>query len=357
MVRILNERHQDLGASKSNLHHYIQQMKKPNQFQKALADNAFDLPYVIKHGWLKTKEASIFIKNNAEVVSFDEMREDLIEELKEYSPSFKKIARKPITDPHCLVIDPADLHIGKLADPFDTGDTYNHEIAIQRATEGIAGILDKAAGFKFDQIVFIVGSDVLHVDSKNNATTAGTPQDVSQKWYRNYLQARDLYIAIIEMLLPIADVHIQYNSSNHDYVSGFMLVDSIYCWFRKCKNMTFNIDMLPRKYFKYGNSLIGTSHGDNRNMDQLPLAMGLEAKELWSQCKYYYWYLEHIHHKQFYKFMMGKDMQGVSIEFLRSASGTDSWHKHNLYANNLKAIEAFIHSKEHGQIARLTHLF
>ncbi len=50
-------------------------------------------------------------------------------------------------------------------------------------------------------------------------------------------------------------------------------------------------------------------------------------------------------------------MQGVSIEYLRSPSGTDSWHAKNQYANNLKAIEGFVHSKEHCQIARITHLF
>ena len=92
-------------------------------------------------------------------------------------------------------------------------------------------------------------------------------------------------------------------------------------------------------------------------MDKLPLSMSLEAKEYWSQCRYYYWYLEHIHHKQYYKFLAGKDNQGVSVEFLRSPSGTDSWHSQKQFANNFKAIEAFIHSKEHGQVARLTHLF
>jgi hypothetical protein len=333
---------------------------REDKIEKQIEENGLTVGAGVdwKHAWLKDKNgASIFVRNSTEVVSFDEMRNDLMLSMKEYAPKFTPIKRKAVHDPHLLVIDPADLHVGKLADPFDTRDTYNHEIAIERALEGIDGILQKASGFPIEKILFVVGSDILHVDSKSNTTTSGTPQDVSQKWYRSYLMARDLYIRIVETLMLVADVHIQYNPDNHAYHSGFMLVDSLYCWFRESKNITWNIDMTHRKYYKYGNSLIGTSHGDSGKMEQLPLAMSLEAKDYWADCKYYYWYLEHIHHRQYYKFMAGKDTQGVSIEFLRSASGTDSWHAQNIYANNFKAIEAFIHHKENGQIAKFTHLF
>mgnify|MGYP003331832918 CR=1 FL=1 len=57
------------------------------------------------------------------------------------------------------------------------------------------------------------------------------------------------------------------------------------------------------------------------------------------------------------KFKSGKDYQGVTVEYLRSPSGTDSWHHRNGYQHAPKAIEAFIHSKNFGQVARLTHLF
>jgi hypothetical protein len=54
---------------------------------------------------------------------------ELIDRLKEfaesYAPSYKKIKRKPVTDPHCLVLDPADVHIGKLCSKFETGSEYN----------------------------------------------------------------------------------------------------------------------------------------------------------------------------------------------------------------------------------------
>ena len=61
--------------------------------------------------------------------------------------------------------------------------------------------------------------------------------------------------------------------------------------------------------------------------------------------------MHHVHHK------MGKDLIGCTIEALRSPSGTDSWHDRNGYVGSPKAIEGYIHNKEHGQLARLSHLF
>jgi hypothetical protein len=311
-----------------------------------------------KHAWLKDKNgASIFVKNTSEVVNLDDMLEEVVESMKEYSPKHIPFERKPIVDPHLLVIDIADLHIGKLADESETGDTYNNEIAIQRALDGVDGILAKAKGFPIDKILFVIGNDVLHTDGASPTTTSGTPQDMTKKWHRNFIEARDLYVKIIDLLTQTADVHVVHNPSNHDFVSGFMLANVIGAWFRNHNNITFDITNNHRKYFKYGNSLIGTSHGDGAKLDQLPLIMANEAKEEWACTYWRYIYLHHIHHKDYFKFRSGKDYQGCTVEYLRSPSGTDAWHHKSGYCHAPKAIEAFIHSFEHGQIARLTHLF
>ena len=329
----------------------------PNVFESKLEDSNFNINSKWSHGWLKTKEASIFIKNKEGFISFDEMREKFITEMSQYSPVYKKVNRKPITDKHLLVIDIADLHIGKLADKSETGDSYNSDIGVNRALDGVNGILSKSKGFPIDRILFIIGNDVLHVDNANKSTTSGTTQDVDGMWYKNYEIARDLYIEIIEMLINVADVHVVHNPSNHDYISGFMLADSVYCWFRNHKNVSFDVSNAHRKYYIYGKNLIGSSHGDGAKMADMPLLMANEAPLKWANTFYRYIYLHHIHHKDVTKFKSGKDYQGVTVEYLRSPSGTDSWHHRNGYQHAPKAIEAFIHSKTFGQVARLTHLF
>ena len=52
------------------------------------------------------------------------------------------------------------------------------------------------------------------------------------------------------------------------------------------------------------------------------------------------------------------DFIGVTLESLRSPSGADAWHhKAGYQSSSNLAIESFIFHKQHGQVARLTHLF
>ena len=328
-----------------------------NTFEKKLEENNFSVPSNFEYGWLKTKEASIFVRNKEGVIPFEEMRSEFITEMSKHSPNIPEYTRQPIKEKHLLVIDIADLHIGKLADATETGSKYNSKIAKRRALEGVKGVLQKASGFPLDKILFVIGNDVLHVDNANKTTTSGTGQDVDGMWYKNYTIVRDVYVEIINLLLTVADVHIVHNPSNHDYISGFMLADSVYCWFRNSKNVTFDVTNAHRKYYKYGKNLISTSHGDGAKMVDMPLLMANEAPKDWADTYWRYVYLHHIHHKDVTKFKSGKDYQGVCVEYLRSPSGTDSWHAKKGYCHAPKAVEAFVHSKDNGQCARITHLF
>jgi hypothetical protein len=253
-------------------------------------------------------------------------------------------------DEHLLIIDPADIHIGKLADSFETGEDYNNQIAVQRVREGVEGILHKARGFRVDKIMFVGGNDILHIDTPRRMTTSGTPQDTEGMWYSNFLVAKQLYIEVLNRLMEVADVHFVFNPSNHDYTHGFFLADVIQTYFKDCENITFDCSIAHRKYFVYGDNLIGTSHGDGGKTQDLPLTMAHESPD-WSRCKHRYFYIHHFHHK------VSKDYMGVCVEALRSPSGTDSWHHRNQYQHAPKAIEGFVHHPKFGQIARLTHLF
>jgi hypothetical protein len=303
----------------------------------------------VKFYWHKSKKFSMNVIPDK--LSISDLKDAMIDEMKHYSPVYPKIERKKITDGHLLVIDPADIHIGKLASSFETGEDYSNQIAVKRVLDGVQGLLDKSSGFNIDKILFIIGNDILHIDSPNRQTTSGTPQDTDGMWYDNFLLAKQLYVDVIEMLLQVADVHVQYDPSNHDYINGFFLADSIRTWFRNNDNITFNTSIAHRKYFAYGKNLIGTTHGDGAKEQDLPLLMAQEASDSWAYCVHRYFYTHHIHHKK------SKDYGSVCIESLRSPSGTDSWHHRNGYQHAPKAVEAFIHHPVQGQVARINHIF
>jgi hypothetical protein len=275
--------------------------------------------------------------------------------IEEYSPTYTTI--KHTKGNHLLVINPADIHIGKYANELETGEQYDCETAVVRVLEGIEGLIQKSKGFDIDRVLFCVGNDVLHIDNVYNTTTKGTHQDTDGKWWEHYEIALMLYVKCIETLRHIAPVDVIHSMSNHDYQSGFHLAHTLKSWFRKTKDVSFDITVANRKYYKYGNNLIGLEHGDGAKMDKLPLLMAQEKPEMWSKSKFRYWYLHHIHHKVKHKWLDAKDYIGVTVEYMRSPSSADSWHSRKGFCGAYKACEAFVHDKESGQVARLTHYF
>ena len=254
---------------------------------------------------------------------------------------------------HLLFVDPADIHIGKYASEFEVGesDKYNPQIAYERVHIGIDKVITSASAYSTSKILFIIGNDVLHTDNTNRQTTKGTNQDTSGMWYENFILAKKLYIEVIMKLVKVADVHVQFNPSNHDYMSGFMLAEVISAYFHNCNNVTFDTDMSYRKYFQFGENLIGTTHGDAGKHSDYPLAMAHEAKDMWSTTKHRYFYIHHIHST------MKKDFMSVQVESLRSVSGADSWHHKNLYQHAPKTISCMVHHLTLGKVATLNHTF
>lgn len=330
-------------------------LDRSSAFKGALLEKGFDGDNW-SHGWLKTKETSIFIKNEEGIITYDEMRDELIAEMKKYAPKYPVIKRNKLKDRHLLIVDPADIHIGKLALLAETNDEYNIEIAKKRCLEGVQGLLDKAQGFPIEKILLVVGNDIIHIDNPRRQTTSGTPQDTDGQWWQMFREAKDLYIRMIEMLLPIADVDVIFCPSNHDYATGFMLADTLSSWFNKCKNISFNTDIVHRKYVEYGLNMLGFDHGDGCKLEDTKALMADEAPAMWGRTKFRYNYKHHLHHKQKLMYLTTKDYIGVTVEFLRSPSSADGWHHRQGYISP-KAVEAFIHHPERGQVARITHYF
>lgn len=325
-------------------------LRSPNGIQIAAENLKLDLND-IKHGWLKSNGASFFFKNpQYRTNEQNEFVEDLLEMIGERSPVYPEIKRELYTDAHLLIVNPADIHIGKLASSFETGGDYNTNIAVQRVKEGVKGILDKSVGFKVEKIVFVGGNDVLHIDTPRATTTSGTFQNTDGMWYDNFIKAFRLYVEVLEELLDVADVHFVYCPSNHDYTNGFFLCQAVEQYFRQNKNITFDCSISHRKYFVYGFNLLGFTHGDGGKQADLPLLMAHESKN-WTECRHRYIFCHHVHHKN------AKDYMSVSVETMRSPSGTDSWHAKNGFMHAPKAVEGFLHHAEFGQVARFQHIF
>ena len=297
----------------------------------------------VRHYWYKSKKFSVFAKTKQDSKTLEDLKQELTKGMDKHSPKYPTIKYKKIKDGHCMVLDPADIHIGKLATKYETGEDYNSIIAVKRVKEGIDYLLTISKVYNIDKICLIIGNDILHTDNTKRTTTAGTPQDTDGMWYENFLVAQKLYVDVIEKLMLVADVHVVHNPSNHDFMTGWYLSQTIESWFRKSKNVTFDTTTAHRKAFVYGDNLIGSTHGDGAKNNDLPLLMAQEFKAEWAATSHRYIYTHHIHHKT------SKDYIGVTTESSRSPSGTDSWHHRNGYQHLIIST-----AKTRGYMGKLT---
>lgn len=328
--------------------------------------------------WVKTDGVSMLVRRSNEF-DYEQVRDKLIEEMKNHVPSYEKL--EYTLGSNLLIIDPADVHVGKLSRSYETGEEYNIQTAVNRMNEGVNGLIEKAKPFGVKKVIFVVGNDILHIDRPNRTTTGGTAQDTDGQWWEMFLAAKKAYVAAIERASTLAPVHVIFCPSNHDFASGWMLADTLSSWFRENPNVTFgddqrSVSISHRKYVVFGNNLIGFTHGDGAKESDLQQLMQYEARAAWGNTKYSYMYTHHFHHKSRKTYGLNankleKDHTGITtidsgldinpennvyVETIRSPSPADAWHDRNGYKNR-QAIEAFLHDPEVGQIARFTQFF
>jgi hypothetical protein len=313
-----------------------------------------------------------------ETDQFLETIQGAIADLKDMDVPEYTIREQP--DGECLlVIDLADIHVGKLSAETETGYTYTRDIAVQRMVEGTRELIRKASGMGIGRILFVLGNDILHVDNARSSTTSGTPQDTQGTIHQMYRDAFAGYVGSIELARLTAPVDLIFCPSNHDWLMGWCLAQQVGAWFRLAPDVTateYNLSEKHRKYYRYEGNLIGLTHGDGaKEADLYPLMM-TEARAHISDCTHRYWYVHHLHHKirkqagvlshkrekdHIGMTMMhnaARSMEGdnVQIEYVRSMSPPDGWHDRNGYVNR-QAVECFVHHPHDGQDGRFTVWF
>lgn len=249
-----------------------------------------------------------------------------------------------------LEIAAMDLHFGKLGWDEDCGENYDSKIAAVRFTAAIRGLVEKAQRQgKINRILFPAGNDYLHIDTSEQTTTLGTRQDADSRFSRIFREGRKLLVETIEYLKTIAPVDVVICVGNHDSNSMFHLGDALECWFHADPLVTVDNAPALRKYYRYGNTIIGFTHSDKEKLKDLPLLGATERRKDWSECAFKEWHTGHRHGEAC------SEEKGVKTRTISSLSGNDFWHFNQGYVGNIKAAEGFLFHKEDGLTAHLYH--
>jgi len=286
--------------------------------------------------WLKNKQSAVL----------SNIREEFIEDIKKLSPKVEKINYKQKVDkyPLLLELNIFDLHLGKIAWSEETNHDYNLDIASNIFNSCIEEFLDEVSNKNIGRIVFPIGNDFFNSDRSFpfNSTTKGTPQEEDARWQKTFRLGRQLLVEAINKLQQIAPVDVIMVPGNHDFERNFYLGDSLESWFYNNENVTVDNSANPRKYYKYGEVLIGYTHGNEEKVTDLPLIMANEKPTEWALSTFREFHLGHEHRKKEIKFKSTEEYQGVIIRYFNSLSATDSWHHKRGYIGAKRSAEALL---------------
>lgn len=271
-----------------------------------------------------------------------------IEQAAKMKPSVAKRCQIDRSADLLLEVDVFDLHVGKMAWGAETGHDFDLKIAERIAKGAVADLLAQARGARIAQVLLPFGQDFFQYDTPQGTTTAGTQVDHDGRFQKMFRVGHALAMWMIEECAKIAPVHVPVIPGNHDEQSAFTMGVVLEAEFRRDKRVTFDNGPAPRKYYRFGKTLLGYAHGNNEPAGKLPQLMALERPMDWAASTCREFHIGHIHTGRKAEPLSVDDQTGVTVRWLRSLSGTDSWHAKKGFVGNQRSAEAFLWRKEGG---------
>jgi hypothetical protein len=270
----------------------------------------------------------------------------------QYIPQVYK--QLPLVDKHLLEISLYDTHFGKLCWGPETGNSYDLKTSKTYYLNAVERLLGRVSGYPIDRILLPIGNDFFHINNWINTTAKGTIQDVDSRMSKIFEVGCSAVIQAIDRCLTIAPVDVLWIPGNHDPETSWFMAKFVEAWYRDMPMCRVNTDPMWRKYVHYGCTLLGYAHGNEEKEADLPNLMATEQPQLWARSTCRGWRLGHFHTKRTRKYTAGDTINGVTVDYLPSISGTDAWHFRKGYVGNPKAAEAWLWSEEEGYVGQFS---
>lgn len=254
--------------------------------------------------------------------------------------------KKPYLSGNMLEISIPDLHVGKMSWAKETGwENYDTKIAVDLFESALEALVDRTASYEFDEVVLVLGNDLLHIDSRRNQTTAGTPQDVDSRYHKVFSQVRQMCTRGIDFLRhEVAPVRAILVPGNHDQDSTWHLGDSLECYFHNAEDVIVDNAPTQRKYHRWGSTMIMWTHGNTGKLPDYPLVMATERPEMWGATKFREAHTGHRHTTKV------EEYHGVRVRISPALCAADAWHADSMYVGNVRSAESFVWNHEEGLI-------
>lgn len=296
--------------------------------------------YSKQDGIQELYSSKIVVKPRTDI-SLEEIKDFYEKLLSTYSsPTVKKYANK---NGLMFELPIVDLHLGKYSTSDIVSEEYNTQIARDCFNKVIDTCISRLQNVNIEKIIFPIGNDFFHYDAVGSTTTSGTLQDTDVKHQTLF---KNGVLLLIDGITKLSDglkapIEVFCIQGNHDFLSSYHALMSLWCYFHDNKNVYVNLGTSPRKYVQFGKCLLGFAHGD-KEKKRIEKIMQIEAAEMWGKSLYREYHLGHLHSEQV------TEDGGIIIRNLSSVTGTDAWHHNSGYVGAIRKCTCFLWDKENG---------
>ncbi len=254
----------------------------------------------------------------------------------EHAPE-KFVYSKPKEFGKLLILNLADLHIGKSAASEETGwGFYDIETAKKFYKDSVDELVSSTPPEEIEKVLLVLGSDLIHFDSEKITTSSGTQIEGEGSWYKVYNEACQLMTDVVEKLASQFFVEVIVVPGNHGRLSEYAVGSYVKAFFRNHENVHVDNSPKPRKYFGFKKNLIGFCHGDKTKLQSLPLTIMRENQATVSNYDQFTFLTGHLHMDSL------KDIQGVRVMICPALCPPDSYHTKNQYVGNVQCGQALL---------------
>jgi hypothetical protein len=282
--------------------------------------------------------------------------EDVLKAAEKYSsrikplPAVAKIIPAPDAS-EILHIDLADIHFGLLAYAPEVGENYDLNIARWYTLMCTDHIVNMYKGRKFKQITLASLGDILHVDNAELTTTHGTRQDTDGRVSKMIDTALETMVNVIKKLEELnAPVHYVYLPGNHDTIIGYTLAVAISQCLKDDPNVTFDISPSLFKAIRYGNTIVGMSHGE-ANDKRAHTDLINRHRSDFGATKYAEVHMGHLH-SEAVKDLVG----GIPLYRVPAICPSSYWEKSKGYPAMGRGVMSFVYNELGGKVGIGYHL-
>jgi hypothetical protein len=149
-------------------------------------------------------------------------------------------------------------------------------------------------------------------------------------------------------MLETAPVDILLVPGNHDRQSSLHAARFIWAFFHNNPSVHVDFSCRPRKYYTYGKTLLGFTHGNEEKHADLPILMATEVPRQWAETDCHEIHLGHYHKRKSIRTVSVDSFNGTDIRILPSLCGTDAWHHRRGYVSGKHSAEALLYEYDDG---------